>query len=1626
YFPQINDRAIGYFDTMAEAEKAMAGLKPFLLTDKYDRIKGQFDSKEFAVEAARELVKGKSKTTISEKGISVEAAHRIGEARRMPDENISSDRLKDTFGFKGVNFGNWMKGDTNEAERQLHLNHAYDSFMDLAEVLGVPPEAMSLNGMLGLAIGAQGTGSAAAHFVPGVNEINLTRTSGAGSLAHEFAHAVDHYFGVQAGLAASREPFLSENTHMVINGQPIRPEIFERFKTIVKAMNKRPKSKAEIAKEFEASKERALKNLNGWIRYTRESFKDNEAEFDKLADKILKLDIGEGRISAGSRSFSPVVVEIRELHKKITGRVSSMDTAQSLQNTIDRYKFLMSEEGAQKSHIPVKAEIITDYAKAASKLDGEKGGKSYWSTNLEKFARAFDAFISDTLEERDAKNTYLSHAGRTGDTVPAGQERTAINEAFKELIGDLLTRKTEQGTALYSVSEDRPVVSILTGDEIKADSSGDLFSAASAFFKQNIQGRVVENPKIGPVRITGKGWHKMKRGLKTDPLKGKLIPAIPDIIQNGIVGPREEVNKRSDDIVAFYHIAGDVKVGNRIVQVGVTIGEDSRGNLFYNLNHDTDLLLAKKKAHGLPRSEARGREPSSEDYSSSEQKVTPDDGDVNLFVFESRNDEATLPGQGVTLQNIQTRFPNQSVGIGKDGSVWVRMKNGMGLTIRTVKDMGEGDYELAMRTGRLTNGGIILGKYQDKTITLNRDYASTFTRDHELEHFLEDVGLMTGADKLVLDGRIDSMEKAGKLNFRLNKDPRENRANFLAQVLAEREIYRSTALGRVLQKIADFLDGLLHIGRSSLRKVARGIESGSVYEKEGNGQTGAGTVQLSTTDDILTTPNDKNPSHFSEAVNFVRGVWENRKDLGPNYKTDLNLFQHIFGTTMYNSEKMKDWAYKRLYDALRKQPDYKYERQHDLWYEGDHSHIESIQAFQKKDKPGYFKLKNYLLNRDINAVGVLVKKGDDGSLTLLSEKKQGGKREKIGEFGTESEAWKAGIEYEVARSGLSDQGKDALRSFRKISHNLFAHYMEGMRDVIQAYDAAGQPLPDIAMETKDGTVKVALDVAMAQMGDRRGYYFPRLRKNGGWRVVATKKGVANEVQFFASKIQADGYRGRMKARGYESQLEKIGQFSEDVFASLSSLLSQQAVINEALRGIRSDQKLRTYQDLGLKAFWEGENFVLTGGVEPWMDQALEALGGKYREKFERQGGGMSFTPSVVFEKADKGIENQALNILLQSQGMLPNLELELAKAMVKQYETILKSRGSRSRMIGRSDATGLDVAQGYETDPLIAIARASQAAAGGYAKQRIAKEGMDAITGRDLSWQDYKAQNQGDDIPVLEQELESLRLATPAEKRKIAAIDSKIRKIRTELLSNKSATLDEQEAKQNELAELRADKKALSQFSDAKKAMDIKRQINAGTTGLYQQWLDTVAERRLDPKRQPRTFTEAKAALEDILKNEEPADRVIGTLKGLAVWQYLGFRVSSAAVNTTALVTNVPASMHGRGGIPFAKGLAHVGKALAKYGKYRFGTVDPETKKVFDEIKRQGWDAPKLNQEAFDVLQGQLGKGYGNALKASMWVFGVTEQMNRAATIAGAYWAMKEQNQGGDFMELMEKAKDIS
>ena len=122
---------------------------------------------------------------------------RVGDDHRN-GAPVSPEAFASTFGFRGVQFGNYVE----QGRRQSDLNETYDALMDLAAVLGVPARALSLNGRLGLAFGARGKGgkgAPAAHYEPGNVVINLTKGGGPGSLAHEWWHSLDNYFAKDGG-----------------------------------------------------------------------------------------------------------------------------------------------------------------------------------------------------------------------------------------------------------------------------------------------------------------------------------------------------------------------------------------------------------------------------------------------------------------------------------------------------------------------------------------------------------------------------------------------------------------------------------------------------------------------------------------------------------------------------------------------------------------------------------------------------------------------------------------------------------------------------------------------------------------------------------------------------------------------------------------------------------------------------------------------------------------------------------------------------------------------------------------------------------------------------------------------------------------------------------------------------------------------------------------------------------------------------------------------------------------------------------------------------------------------------------------------------------------------------------
>ncbi|WP_339898295.1 LPD38 domain-containing protein [uncultured Gilvimarinus sp.] len=207
---------------------------------------------------------------------------RVGSDHRNGGD-VSPEQFTDTFGFRGVQFGNWV----DQGRRQADLNETYDALLDMAGILNIPAKALSLNGELGLAFGARGRGgknSAAAHYEPGTVAINLTKKNGAGSLAHEWFHALDNYFS----RARNENGYLSETPYTA--GPGVRPEVVDAFHELVQSVRRtglrqrsRKLDRSRTKEYWSTGREISARAFES---YVIEKLKDQDASNDYLANIV--------------------------------------------------------------------------------------------------------------------------------------------------------------------------------------------------------------------------------------------------------------------------------------------------------------------------------------------------------------------------------------------------------------------------------------------------------------------------------------------------------------------------------------------------------------------------------------------------------------------------------------------------------------------------------------------------------------------------------------------------------------------------------------------------------------------------------------------------------------------------------------------------------------------------------------------------------------------------------------------------------------------------------------------------------------------------------------------------------------------------------------------------------------------------------------------------------------------------------------------------------------------------------------------------------------------------------------------------------------------------------------------
>jgi len=203
---------------------------------------------------------------------------------------------------------------------------------------------------------------------------------------------------------------------------------------------------------------------------------------------------------------------------------------------------------------------------------------------------------------------------------------------------DALVQITEYSQSGGTPSEP---IAMLTGTEL-GDGLADLKTlrgAADAYYRRELQQglRSVERPGFGVVAFTGAGRHKVLSS-SANPDTLRLLPAVPSIIRAGrYVGSVAPAKGHRRKVRAYHFFAGPVRLGDRVLDAGVTVFEDVNGNKFYNVTANAEALWKERQARSEPGVQAPGIEPAEGDEDITlDQSIGPAAPGVNVVLLRER------------------------------------------------------------------------------------------------------------------------------------------------------------------------------------------------------------------------------------------------------------------------------------------------------------------------------------------------------------------------------------------------------------------------------------------------------------------------------------------------------------------------------------------------------------------------------------------------------------------------------------------------------------------------------------------------------------------------------------------------------------------------------------------------------------------------------------------------------------------------------------------------------------------------------------------------------------------------------------------------------------------------------
>lgn len=465
-------------------------------------------------------------------------------------KDATPEMFEKAFGFRGVEFGNWVSQGANAKERQGMLNLVYDSLHDLAAILNIPTKAVSLNGTLGLSLGSRGSGNASAHFERDNLVINLTKTKGAGTLAHEWFHALDNYFSRMR--REDKTPTKKREGDFITykpeayyqkGDQYIPVKDFEEAVAAGRDKYDYDKTYSEARRKHAATWRVIGKTADGWVKRdavrpeVEQAFADlvealnasPMAARSRLLDKNPKNDYWSRIIERGARSFENYVISKMRSQGYDNDYLANVVPVEDFVRNQDRYPYLMPSEEA-----PV-VEAFDNLFDTIQTKEGDDGNVMLFSRDAGKQDDISDQVADDIItlyKELGSDESVFQYDKSVMDTID-DTVFSVLPDGSKQEADDLtleMAKEEAKDRGQPEVVDVRkyviPTVETVTGRDNKPilDRDG------------NPQ---MQNMKLGAyvyTNVLGEMWVDLSELKKAGGIGGKIYSKVADFAhENGLV-----------------------------------------------------------------------------------------------------------------------------------------------------------------------------------------------------------------------------------------------------------------------------------------------------------------------------------------------------------------------------------------------------------------------------------------------------------------------------------------------------------------------------------------------------------------------------------------------------------------------------------------------------------------------------------------------------------------------------------------------------------------------------------------------------------------------------------------------------------------------------------------------------------------------------------------------------------------------------------------------------------------------------------------------------------------------------------------------------------------------------------